>query len=208
MYSAETHSYLDQLNNSTPVDHHLVFPGTGKQIGLLGIRGASVTPDITERILALAARVSDKLFTNNHHLNRIIIDGELFPEELGDQLPGNGTFYNGIIRVTHRAISQLSYRIKGVSSFEATLIHEAAEALLSYPGNQQFINDWALYFGFKGTLDADYPICTRPLWCVSDYAKSNARQDICDSLAAYYLNPQILYQGKLKLLGLAFNSTS
>lgn len=185
---------LDKKNAPT-----VIHTPTGLRVPLVDIQGQLVSEEILARISQLAKRVSPKLLSKNQRIQLIIFDPVLFPEEDTPELPGYGSYYDGVLRLTKKCLT-VAHRIPNIPALEATLLHEAMESLLSDPGNQSFINLWASSFGFHGQQAYDFPVCTRPSWCVSDYAKLNARQDICDSVAALYLKPELLYRGKQIML--------
>ncbi len=153
------------------------------------------------------------------------VDGRLLSEikyilmdNVSKQNPQSGENFRGYnlprissIRINPEGRQIAPYgRIKGVSNFDAVLIHEFSHNIRKI--NLDFINKWIKKFwvleqdfekkrkmpgGGEDCLDYD-PI--DPKRCVSEYARSSPDEDLCESMVAALRNPQALDLWKLKLI--------
>lgn len=147
----------------------------------------------------------------------ILIDDEQPPSLLGEEdlYPTNGeameekkAFY-----LTPKGMRLVPHRVEEVSNFEGTLIHELGHLL-----QDKFKKEWSEEFSWeycwedkerwelKKTKSGQYKFFDRtsgeiapqgqyplqPDQCVTDYAKQNIAEDICESLVVYFFNPERL----------------
>jgi hypothetical protein len=99
-------------------------------------------------------------------------------------------------------------RIEGVSNFESILIHEFSHSMRKV--DMDFINAWQKKF-WKYIKDVDkrrkmngvrYAFQQDPVdpqKCVSKYAQTTSDEDICESMVAALINPEVLDNEKLEL---------
>ena len=146
-----------------------------------------------------------------------IRNGEVFDkfktiliDDLQPQNPFTGNPTNGLgdmgpkaITLYPNALKSIEYRIEGVSNFEGTIIHEFSHSLGS-----DFRSEWRNKFGWKKRKEA-YKLPSgaylgeyneTPERCVTDYAKINAAEDMCESVVAAQKNPKILDPERLEFI--------
>jgi hypothetical protein len=122
----------------------------------------------------------------------------------------DGTLQNGrarrqteTIELYPNSIKQIEHRIKGVSNFLGTLIHESGHFLAD-----KFTNDWHKLFSWRLLdrpmlrvgLDPIQYTCEEPEHCPSQYASYHPEEDFCDSLVAAICNPSALHSERLNFL--------
>lgn len=117
----------------------------------------------------------------------------------GEDYYGHGAVSDRAIKLYPRGLKFSPYRIEGVSSFEAVVIHE-----LTHNITEKIINDWIKKFGWKseGEDKEGFRIwkSKKPEKCINDYARLNPEDDICESMVATLRNPKLLDPERLKSL--------
>ena len=146
-------------------------------------------------------------------INYIVIDNLDYPN------PQTGEPTNGQFRQMERSIvmfpSGLTFephRVAKTSNFTGTLIHE-----LSHGIGVDFLRKWIEKFKWHlrtqagrlpgGMADENY--CEEPERCVTDYARFNPGDDICESVVAALTDPGCLDAERMQfLMSNAFNQQS
>ncbi|MBP6888427.1 MAG: hypothetical protein KBC21_01870 [Candidatus Pacebacteria bacterium] len=125
----------------------------------------------------------------------IVIDNEqpINPHS-GKELNGWGGS-DGAVKLYPAALKPISHRVTGVSNLEGTLIHEFAHSL-----GVEFENMWRKEFGWEqmekpeqlmnGTWRLEQNI--EPERCITEYARINTAEDICESMVGALRNPGAL----------------
>jgi len=135
---------------------------------------------------------------------------------------------DGIIKLYPRAIEPINHRVKGVSNFEGTMVHEITHAL----ADKETSTEWKRRFGWKVneekwdrikrsglmeelrvTPQKDWPKLhpnifemirvweiDEPKRCVTDYAKLGPEDDLAESMVAALCNPDVLDKRRLMFL--------
>lgn len=131
----------------------------------------------------------------------------------GEEFRGYGAGSDSAIKVYPKAIELDDYRVeetqnfKGISTFEATVIHELSHAMQdTVEGDLR--NEWSDKFNWKLTREkkmfaggAIQQLKTsQPERCVSKYAQANPEEDICESMIAVLRKPDVLDPEKLQFL--------
>lgn len=137
--------------------------------------------------------------------------------ESNEKFPVNGRNLPewGAIRIDPRGMRMdIEHRIPGLSNFKGTLAHEIFEN----EKDDKLFNDWRK--DFKWDYCSDYPdewdvrkakddfhliytnkktkqlsfgmFTTKPELCLNDYARTNMKEDICDSAVASFFNPEFI----------------
>ncbi len=148
----------------------------------------------------------------------ILIDDKQEASAFGDpeKYPLNGYALRGwgAFRLLPRGMDLIPHRITKASNFEGTLVHESTHLI-----QQQFEPEWSDRFKWDYCSDhedewemrptpdgtakrwfdkktgemapqAQFPL--QPDQCITDYAKQNIGEDICDSIVAYVYDPNLL----------------
>jgi hypothetical protein len=134
----------------------------------------------------------------------ILLDDLQYPNpNTGEDMNGYGPVKENAIKLYPRGQKFIPHRIPEASNFEGTVIHE-----LSHGFSVSLRNDWANTFGWK-MLDNpillaggayQYYKCSNPEKCISDYAKINPSEDICESMIAAIKAPKILDPERLSFI--------
>lgn len=152
-------------------------------------------------------------------LDYILIDDIQPSSYYGDSenYPANGQAMSGhrALKLHPRAFSDIRHRVEAASNFEGTLVHE-----LTHPIDSQFEfagwrdkykwetclsapDDWDYRDVPDGGSKAFYNINTgkmalidifslQPEECVTEYATHNLDDDVCESVVAYFYDPELL----------------
>lgn len=102
-----------------------------------------------------------------------------------------------------RAMEPIEHRVQGVSNLEGTLIHELAHNI-----GTEFENAWREKFAWISRETPEkmpggansYEYTDEPERCVSEYARINAAEDICESMVAAVKAPTVLDQERLQFI--------
>ncbi|MFQ5953239.1 MAG: hypothetical protein ACE5JK_07550, partial [Candidatus Omnitrophota bacterium] len=128
----------------------------------------------------------------------------------GEELNGAGIPFGEGIILYPNALRPIQHRIKGVSNFEGTLIHELTHKLqeITTDAGMMLLNEWQKKFGWEksaspiplpGGLVADMKAAD-PSRCVSNYALLEPKEDLCESMVAAIKNPGVLDRERLEFL--------
>jgi len=182
-----------------------------------------------EKVIAEFSQINNGVALEE--LKSVFIDNEqpVDPEHK-DGLNGMGIENNdGIIKLYPRALKSIQHRVKGVSNFEGTLIHELTHVLAA---KTSLDKEWAQKFGWEqnqekieelqriGLMDKlwttpqkDWSSLHPDIWnlvrvwendhperCVTDYARRGPEDDLADSMVAAMRNPEILDEERFKFL--------
>jgi len=147
----------------------------------------------------------------NKKVAYILIDNERpLNSYTGEESRGHSPGRDGAIKIYPRGTELGDYReeettnFEGTSNFRATLIHEFAHPMQDMTG---ITKKWIEKFGWSilsfqkrkklpGGAFKDYEILD-PKTCVSEYAKCDPWEDVCESVAAAATNPDSLDPKKL-----------
>lgn len=171
--------------------------------------------------LAQATRVFQDLtarFPDFLNKIRYVLLDDVQPESLSgdnDLYPTNGITMREYraIKLMPRAMETFPHRIPSASNFEGTLLHELGHLIqpeLEEAWKEKFQwaycsdheDEWELREVAKGkkrwfnrttgimSPTSQYPL--QPSQCVTDYARGNIAEDICDSIVAYFFKPKRL----------------
>ncbi len=142
-----------------------------------------------------------------------IEDIVISPVQLNNDKSGQPMNGNWLHTDPHRAMAlypaifeQKPWRVsEATSSFSGILMHELGHTLAT--GTR---NEWAKEFNWRGVSIEEgerkihpgggiiYEICEEPERCVTDYAKSDAYEDLAESFSAYVFDPDILDPRRLE----------
>ncbi len=124
--------------------------------------------------------------------------------------PANGWAGNrdGGVKIYPAALTG-EHRVAGVTKLEGTVIHELSHSL-----PDDFISKWREALGWKPAPD-DPPlklpggairleINDEPWRCITDYARANASEDICESMVGALRNQAALDPERLKIINETF----
>lgn len=124
--------------------------------------------------------------------------------------PNTGTDMNGqnwnickSIKIYPTGKSFQPHRVSNASNFQGTLIHE-----LSHNLSSELVNKWITAFGWR---ELDEPVilaggaiktreCYNPENCVTEYARLSPSEDLCDSMIAAIISPNILDPHRLAFI--------
>lgn len=152
------------------------------------------------------------------NVNYILINNDQPLSHLGDPklYPANGMSYRQwrTFELYPRSFNSDTYRIPPVSNLVGVMSHEFTHSI-----EQTFQEEWAGNFQWRycwdapeewvsrptpdGTMQKYFHVVTgemspqnqfplQPEQCVSQYAKQNPNEDICESMVAYLFNPELL----------------
>jgi hypothetical protein len=137
------------------------------------------------------------------NINAILIDDiQGVNQNTGEDLNGYGALDKGL-KLYPNSLKPIDHRVANVSNLEGTVIHE-----LSHGIGENIEQQWRKEFGWKPrenrekmTGDAySYEYTVAPENCVTDYARINAKEDLCESMVAALKNPEILDPARLKFI--------
>jgi len=116
----------------------------------------------------------------------LIDDVQLINQNTGEAANGYGAG-DKAIKLYPNAFKLIEHRVSGVSNLEGTVIHE-----LSHSIGSEFEKEWSERFGWKQRKNAEK--LPNGLYsteynndldkCVTEYAKINSKEDICESMVA------------------------
>lgn len=136
---------------------------------------------------------------------RKIITERHLEKNLGEEKHGESRPKCKTIEIYPRGMEFTSFRINGVSKFEATLIHELSHSIPDI--KPFFYNEWIKKFRWEirgviedGTERYGKWECEHPEKCVTEYAKYAPEEDISESMVAALRNPKILDPERLQFL--------
>lgn len=148
----------------------------------------------------------------------VLVDDKQEASAFGDpeKYPLNGYAMRGwnAFRLLPRGMELMPHRVAKASNFEGTFVHESTHLI-----QQQFEPEWSEQFKWdycwdhedewelKPTPDGNskrwfnrqtgemspqgqFPL--QPDRCITDYAKQNMQEDICESMVAYIYDPKLL----------------
>ena len=120
-----------------------------------------------------------------------------------EDMNGYGVNNDAAIKLYPAALNKLHHRVPNTSNLSGTLIHELAHSL-----SISIKNKWAKSFSWellekpiktKGGVYKYYKVKS-PERCISEYAKFHPHEDLCDSLVAAIMCPNLLDKERLKFI--------
>lgn len=151
-------------------------------------------------------------------LRWILVDNIDVPSAFGDsaKYPYNGHSYRSwsAFRFLPKGTELTPHRISKTSNIEGTLVHET-----SHPIEDEFSKEWGEYYQWEfcidhkdewetryppegdekrwfnkktGVMAPQHQFPLQPEECVTEYAKLSREEDICDSITAYFYDPELL----------------
>ncbi len=170
--------------------------------------GQNLTPEqIAEIQQTLGALAQIPLPDRLKEVKYIVIsDQENYNHKNNENMRGLARRGQQMFVLYPRAMSSEPHRIPNTSGFKGTVIHEFGH---TFQQDGTFLQDWKKTFGWEYLPDdqvdwsKEVPkrtVVADPARCVSDYARFEAEEDICESLVAAISNPEVLDPERLKFI--------
>lgn len=180
------------------ITYQAIYESGDWSVEVVGFNGMKLILEQEREIAEFFRGTPGGFARNNPYVKAILLDDQLMPGE--PEEPGLGSYFGNFIRLTPKPLKGGEYRVGSVSILKGVLAHEFTEALIYRSEGKKFIEKWANLFGFEKDEKGKFTVCRSPERCITEYARSGANEDICDSIVAFLYNPETLDETKADVL--------
>lgn len=151
-----------------------------------------------KKVIQLFSQIKDGSVFDK--IQYILLDDKQPIEQTGEKRNGQGVMGDSAIKLYPAALEAKSHRVKPASNFEGTLIHEITHSLQDADIQEK----WSKKFGWEYVDSEESKSVLKvknPKRCITDYAGAiHPSEDICESMVAAFVAPDILDPERLKFL--------